>query len=123
MSEVLVLVDQADGAVKKVTLELLTLARNLGEPSAVVIGSGVDTAPLAEYGAANDVDITVVNKQTETLREDFLTSSLAGASPEILWTLMFNLAAFTVIYVYLMMRRVRLAKLEGELEQRMAYHG
>lgn len=53
MSEVLVLVDQADGAVKKVTLELLTLARNLGEPSAVVIGSGVDTAPLAEYGAAN----------------------------------------------------------------------
>ena len=52
MSEVLVLVDQADGKVKKVTLELLTLAGKLGEPSAVVIGSGVDTAPLAEYGAA-----------------------------------------------------------------------
>lgn len=53
MSEVLVLVDQANGVVKKVTLELLTLARNLGEPSAVVIGSGVDTAVLGEYGAAN----------------------------------------------------------------------
>jgi electron transfer flavoprotein alpha subunit len=52
MSEVLVLADQADGKVKKVTLELLTLAAKLGEPSAVVIGSGVDTAALAEYGAA-----------------------------------------------------------------------
>ena len=50
-------------------------------------------------------------------------SSPRSVSPEILWTLMFNLAAFSVIYVYLMMRRVRLAKLEGELEQRMAYHG
>jgi len=50
-------------------------------------------------------------------------SSPRSVSPEILWTLMFNLAAFTVIYVYLMMRRVRLAKLEGELEQRVAYHG
>ena len=52
MSEILVLVDHADGVVKKVTLELLTLARGLGEPAAVVIGSGVDTQPLAEYGAA-----------------------------------------------------------------------
>jgi electron transfer flavoprotein alpha subunit len=52
MAEVLVLVDHADGAVKKVTLELLTIARSLGEPSAVVFGAGVDTAPLAEYGAA-----------------------------------------------------------------------
>jgi heme exporter protein C len=50
-------------------------------------------------------------------------SSPRSVSPEILWTLMFNLAAFTVIYVYLMLRRVRLAKLEGELEQRVAYHG
>ena len=52
MAEVLVLVDHADGAVKKVTLELLTIARTLGEPAAVVFGAGVDTAPLAEYGAA-----------------------------------------------------------------------
>lgn len=52
MSEVLVLVEHSEGAVKKVTLELLTLARGVGEPSAVVIGSGVDTAPLAAYGAA-----------------------------------------------------------------------
>lgn len=52
MAEVLVVVDHADGAVKKVSLELLTIARELGEPAAVVFGSGVDTAPLAEYGAA-----------------------------------------------------------------------
>ena len=41
MSEVLVLVDcdkSADGKVTKPTLELLTIARRLGEPSAVVIG-------------------------------------------------------------------------------------
>jgi electron transfer flavoprotein alpha subunit len=54
MSEVLVLVDAVDGKVTKPTLELLTLARRLGEPSAVVIGpsGGTDTAPLKEYGAA-----------------------------------------------------------------------
>jgi electron transfer flavoprotein alpha subunit len=61
MAEVLVLVDTtADSAaggvvVKKVTLELLTAARELGEPAAVVIGaSGTAAAvagPLAEYGA------------------------------------------------------------------------
>ena len=51
MAEILVLVDQLDGNVKKVTLELLTLARRLGTPSAVWVGPGVDTATLAEYGA------------------------------------------------------------------------
>ncbi len=39
MSEVLVLVDHADGAVRKPTLELLALAKRLGEPSAVFIGA------------------------------------------------------------------------------------
>jgi len=54
MSEVLVLVEHVDGQVKKVTLELLTLARSLGEPAAVFVGPGVDRARdrLAEYGAA-----------------------------------------------------------------------
>ena len=51
MSEVLVLVDHVDGKVTKPTLELLTIARRLGEPSAVVIGS-VDTEALKKYGAA-----------------------------------------------------------------------
>jgi len=53
MAEVLVLVDHTDGAVKKVTTELLTLARRLGEPSAVLVGAGFDAARerLAEFGA------------------------------------------------------------------------
>jgi electron transfer flavoprotein alpha subunit len=53
MAEVLVLVEHDDGSVKKVTHELLTLARSLGEPGAVVVGPGADAAldSLAEYGA------------------------------------------------------------------------
>ncbi len=56
MSEVLVVVEHSGGAVKKVTLELLTLARKLGEPAAVVFGEPGTAAALAgklgEYGAA-----------------------------------------------------------------------
>ena len=54
MAEVLVLVDHVDGKVRKTTSELLTIARRLGEPSAVFIGSGFDAAKdsLAMYGAA-----------------------------------------------------------------------
>jgi electron transfer flavoprotein alpha subunit len=54
MAEILVLVDHADGAVKKVTLELLTKARELGTPAAVLFGPEFDTVKdkLAEYGAA-----------------------------------------------------------------------
>ena len=53
MSEILVLVDHVDGSVRKTTTELLTLARRLGEPSAVFIGPGIDAARevLASYGA------------------------------------------------------------------------
>ncbi|WP_134766216.1 electron transfer flavoprotein subunit alpha/FixB family protein [Nocardioides sp. 1609] len=46
MSEVLVLVDHVDGAVRKPTLELLALAKKLGEPAAVFIG-GADKAAAA----------------------------------------------------------------------------
>ncbi len=49
-------------------------------------------------------------------------SSPRSVAPDILWTLMLNLAAFTLVYAYLMVRRMRLAKLEGELEKRMAYN-
>src|SRR5690606_19976032 len=56
MSEVLVLVDHVGGEVKKVTYELLTAARRLGEPSAVVVGEPGTaeklTAALGSYGAA-----------------------------------------------------------------------
>jgi electron transfer flavoprotein alpha subunit len=56
MAEVLVLVEHAEGAVKKVTAELITAARALGEPAAVVVGAPGTAAPLVdglkEAGAA-----------------------------------------------------------------------
>lgn len=55
MSEVLVLVDHADGAVRKPTFELLTLAQRLGSPSAVYVGplghAQAAVQQLAAYGA------------------------------------------------------------------------
>jgi len=56
MAEVLVVVEASQAAgVKKVTLEMLTIARTLGEPSAVVLGGEGAAAQfaekLAEYGA------------------------------------------------------------------------
>lgn len=48
MAEVLVLVEHADGALKKVSAELLTAARALGEPSAVVVGKPGTAAGLTD---------------------------------------------------------------------------
>src|SRR5256885_2132153 len=48
MAEVLVLVEHAEGALKKVTSELITAARALGEPSAVVVGAPGTAAPLLD---------------------------------------------------------------------------
>jgi electron transfer flavoprotein alpha subunit len=78
VAEVLVLAEHADGEVKKVTLELLTAARALGEPSAVVLGGPGCAAPLqnrlAEYGAAKvyagesaDLDGYVCGPKAEVL--------------------------------------------------------
>jgi electron transfer flavoprotein alpha subunit len=56
MAEVLVLVEHADGALKKMSAELITAARKLGEPAAVVVGKPGTAAPLTdglkEAGAA-----------------------------------------------------------------------
>jgi electron transfer flavoprotein alpha subunit len=54
MAEVLVLAEHAGGEVKKVTCELLTAARRLGEPAVVWAGPGATEglARLAEFGAA-----------------------------------------------------------------------
>ncbi len=48
MAEVLVLVEHSEGAVKKVTSELITAARALGEPAAVVVGKPGTAAPLVD---------------------------------------------------------------------------
>jgi electron transfer flavoprotein alpha subunit len=48
MAEVLVLVEHAEGALKKVSAELITAARVLGEPAAVVVGKPGTAEPLIE---------------------------------------------------------------------------
>ncbi len=78
MAEVLVLVEHAEGAVKKVTAELITAARALGEPAAVVVGAPGTAAPLAdalkEAGAAkiyvaesDDVDKYLITPVVDVL--------------------------------------------------------
>ncbi|GII87388.1 electron transfer flavoprotein subunit alpha [Sphaerisporangium siamense] len=88
MAEILVLVEHVDGEVKKVTLELLTLARSLGSPSAVWAGPGYSEAAkarLAEYGAdkiyvagAQDIADHVVAPKAELLAR--LVSSASPAA-------------------------------------------
>jgi electron transfer flavoprotein alpha subunit len=95
MAEVLVLVDHLDGVVRKTTSELLTIARRLGEPSAVFIGDGLDTAKaaLAQYGAekvytvaAADVSGYLVAPKAEVLAALVASGSpaavLISSSPE-----------------------------------------
>lgn len=73
MSEVLVLVDHVDGAVRKTTSEMLTAAGRLGEPAAVYVGSGLETAreTLAAYGTTK---IYVVDSSDVT---DYLVAPTA----------------------------------------------
>jgi electron transfer flavoprotein alpha subunit len=54
MAEILVLAEHTDGEVKKVTCELITLARRFGEPSVVWTGPGAEQGRerCAEFGAA-----------------------------------------------------------------------
>jgi electron transfer flavoprotein alpha subunit len=87
MAEVLVLVDSADGTVKKATLELLTAARALGEPSAVVVGAPGTAAPLkaqlAEYGAAKIyvVESDDIANYSVAPKAEALAAVAAQASP------------------------------------------
>jgi len=76
MAEILVLAEHSGETVKKVTCELLTLARGFGEPSVVWTGpdSQAGQARLAEYGAAKvyvadspDYDDFVVAPKAELL--------------------------------------------------------
>lgn len=85
MAEVLVLVDHVDGAVRKTTSELLTIARRLGEPSAVFIGSGADqaAAALAEFGAEKvyTVDDEQVTKYLVAPKAEVLAQLVQQTSP------------------------------------------
>ena len=85
MAEILVLVEHTGEDVKKVTSELLTLARKFGEPAAVWAGPGsaVGRERLAEFGAAKvyvadgpEFDDYVVAPKAE-----LLAALVAAASP------------------------------------------
>ncbi len=87
MAEVLVLVEHADGELKKLTTELITAARALGEPSAVVVGAPGTAAGLIDgltsagaekiYVAESD---DVVNYLV-TPTVDVLAALVSSASP------------------------------------------
>jgi electron transfer flavoprotein alpha subunit len=79
MSEVLIVADQVDSHVSKPALELLTLARRLGEPVAVVFAESDETVAktLAEYGA------TRVLFATNPALTDFLVAPKAEALAQI----------------------------------------
>ena len=60
MAEVLVVAELAEGAVTKPTIELVTLARRLGDPVVVVLGEGAETvaAKVGEFGANRVLSVT-----------------------------------------------------------------
>ncbi len=87
MSEVLVLVDEVDGAVRKPTYELLTIAKRLGEPSAVFIG-GAEAADAAveavkKYGAEKVyvVDDSEIKGYLVAPKAEVLAQLVEQASP------------------------------------------
>jgi electron transfer flavoprotein alpha subunit len=83
MSEVLVLVDHVDGAVSKPTTELLTIARRLGEPSAVFLGSNADAATetLTKFGAEK---IYTVSAGDDAVFSDYLVAPKAEALAQVM---------------------------------------
>ena len=97
MGEVLVLVDEVDGTVKKSTTELLTAARRLGSPAAVWVGPGISDAAIAtlgEFGAAKvyvagDADVA---KHPVAPAAEVLAQLVTQTSP-VLWSLTWTLSS------------------------------
>ncbi len=87
MAEVLVLVEHADGDLKKVTSELITAARVLGEPAAVVVGKpGTADSLVDGLKAAGAAKIYVAESDTAenfliTPSVDVLAALAESASP------------------------------------------
>jgi electron transfer flavoprotein alpha subunit len=85
MAEVLVLVDHVDGKVRKTTSELLTIARRIGEPSAVLVGAGFDAAKdtLARFGAEKvyRVESPEVLEHLVVPQAELLAQLVAAKSP------------------------------------------
>ncbi|MGJ5797626.1 electron transfer flavoprotein subunit alpha/FixB family protein [Streptomyces europaeiscabiei] len=85
MVEVLVYVDHVDGAVRKPTLELLALARRIGEPVAVALGAGAGNtaSTLAEHGALKVLthDASEYTEYLVVPKVDALQAAVAAVSP------------------------------------------
>jgi electron transfer flavoprotein alpha subunit len=83
MSEVLIVAEHVDSHVSKPALELLTLARRLGEPVAVVFGdtSEAIAKELGEYGAARVLTVT------DPAMDDYLVAPQAEALAQIAQTM------------------------------------
>ncbi|MGO4612628.1 electron transfer flavoprotein subunit alpha/FixB family protein [Nocardia sp. 2YAB30] len=87
MAEVLVLVEHADGAIKKVSTELLTAARALGEPAAVVLGAAGTGEKLADALAAAGAEKIYIAESDDvenflvTPKVDVLAGLTESASP------------------------------------------
>jgi len=85
MAEILVLAEHDGESVKKVTCELLTLARRFGEPSVVWAGPGAEGGRerLAEFGAAT-VYVADGEEFTDYVaapKAELLASLVTGKSP------------------------------------------
>src|SRR5947208_2976367 len=89
MSEILVLAAHDGDSVKKVTLELLTLARRFGEPAAVWLGPGAEAGRerMASYGAV----------KVYTAGGDDMTDYVAGPAAEVLAALMAQVSPAAVL--------------------------
>ena len=83
MSEVLIVAEHVDSHVSKPALELLTLARRLGEPVAVVFGdtSEAIAKELGEYGAVRVLTVT------DPAMDDYLVAPQAEALAQIAQTI------------------------------------
>jgi electron transfer flavoprotein alpha subunit len=88
MSPILVLVDHHDGTVRKSTTELLTIARRLGDPVAVVIGHGTDLAlpTLGAYGATSvvTVDAPDIDDYLIVPRSEALAAAVDKVQPAVI---------------------------------------
>ncbi len=85
MSEVLIVAEQIDSEVSKPTLELLTLARRLGDPVAVVFGEADDAVAktLGEYGATRVLFVadSAVTEYLVAPKAEALAQIAAGVDP------------------------------------------
>ena len=85
MAEILVLVDHVAGRVTKVGTELLTLANQIGEPTAVFVGVGAENAlpTLSEYGATKIYEVADPSFEQHPVvpSVDALAAAMATSTP------------------------------------------